>query len=91
MAQGFTDFLQESRLTIVDVDVARGRLRVRGEADACSDLSCGPPTIVLTEDGAAGLAALHPGDTVKIEPAADRPQRIVVLRRAWDETASPEI
>ena len=91
MAQGYTESLQHSRLTVVDVDTTRGRLRVRGEADTCSDLACGPPTIVLTEDGAAGLAALHPGDTVKIEPAGDQPQRIVVLRRAWDDTASPEI
>jgi hypothetical protein len=91
MTQGFTDRLQKHRLTVVAVDATRGRLRVRGEADACSDLACGEPTIVLTEEGATGLSALQPGDTVKIEPADDRPQRIVVLRRAWDDTASPEI
>ncbi len=91
MTQGFTDWLQKSRLTVVDVDATRGRLRVRGEADACSDLACGEQTVVLTEEGAAGLAALSPGDTVKIEPAVDRPERIVVLRRAWEDTASPEI
>jgi hypothetical protein len=91
MREGFTDSLQNRRLTVVDVDPGRGRLRVRGAADVCSDLTCGPPTVVLTEDGAAGLAALHPGDTVRIDPAGDQPQRIVVLRRAWDDTASPEI
>jgi hypothetical protein len=91
MTQGFTDWLQTTRLTVVNVDVARGRLRVRGEADACSDLTCGQQTVVLTDEGAAGLAALSPGDTIKIEPAAERPERIVVLRRAWDDTASPEI
>jgi hypothetical protein len=91
MTQGFTDRLQKSRFTVVDVDATRGRLRVRGEADACVDLACGEPTVVLTEEGAVGLEALQPGDTVKIEPTGDRPQRIVVLRRAWDDTASPAI
>jgi hypothetical protein len=91
MAQGFTDRLQKSRLTVVDVDATQGLLRVRGEADACSDLACGEEAVVLTEDGAAGLAALCPGDTVRVEPAGDGPRRIVVLRRAWDDTASPEV
>lgn len=88
---GLTDWLQHSRLTVVAVDQASGRLRVRGEAEVCSELTCGEGTLVITEEGRAGLAALQPGDIVKVEPRGDRPERIVIVRRAWEEIASPEI
>jgi hypothetical protein len=91
MTQSITERLQNTRLTVVEVDPAQRRLRVRGEADACSDITCGEHTLVLSEEGQGGLEALHPGDIVKVEPAAARPERIVVVRRAWDEIASPEI
>jgi hypothetical protein len=39
----------------------------------------------------ASLDALSPGDIVKIESPAGGPTRIVVLRRAWEEYASPEL
>jgi hypothetical protein len=91
MTQNFTERLQATRLTVVEVDRARGRLRVRGEADACSEIACGEQTLVLTDEAEGGLEALQPGDIVKVEPAGTRPQRIVIVRRAWDETASPEI
>lgn len=91
MTQGFTDWLQRSRLTVVDVDATRRRLRVRGEADACSEVACGESTLVLADEGSAGLEALNPGDIIKIEPANGRAERIVVLRRAWEEIASPEV
>ncbi|OLC13050.1 MAG: hypothetical protein AUH29_14295 [Candidatus Rokubacteria bacterium 13_1_40CM_69_27] len=91
MTQSLTERLQQTRLTIVDVDVAKGRLRVRGAADACTELSCSEQTVVLSDEGKSGLEALNPGDIVKIEPAGDRPDKIVVVRRAWEEIASPEI
>jgi len=47
--------------------------------------------VVTDEDARAGLDALNPGDIIKIEPTGGRPERIVVLRRAWDELASPEV
>jgi hypothetical protein len=91
MSQSLTERLQTIRLTVVQVDAAQGRLRVRGEADACSEITCGEQTLVVSDEGGGGLEALQPGDIVKIEPAGVRPQRIVIVRRAWDETASPEI
>jgi len=91
MSQNLTDRLQTSRLTVVEVDPVRGHLRVRGEADVCSDIACGEQTLVVSDEGRGGLEALHPGDIVKVEPAGTRPERIVIVRRAWDETASPEI
>ncbi|PYM43525.1 MAG: hypothetical protein DME12_03385 [Candidatus Rokuibacteriota bacterium] len=92
MTQSLTEQIQRSRLVVVEVKGAEGRLRVRGEADVCTELSCAAETLVVTdEDTKAGLDTLHPGDIIKVEPADGRPDRIVVLRRAWDEIASPEV
>lgn len=92
MTQGLAEQIQKSRLMVVEVNRAEGRLRVRGEADACTELSCSAETLVVTEEDArAGLDALNPGDIIKVEPAGTHPARIVVLRRAWDELASPEV
>lgn len=92
MTQSLTDWLQEHRLVVVAVDKAQGRLRVRGTKDVCSDLSCQGETVVVTDEGmTTDLDALNPGDIVKVEPAAGRPERIIVLRRAWEEWASPEL
>jgi hypothetical protein len=91
MPQSFTDWLQQSRVMVVEVDRDRGRLRVKGAA--CSDLSCHERTVVITEDGSeAPLDALNPGDVVRIdEGASSGVDRIVVLRRVWEGIASPEL
>src|SRR5215470_12430168 len=91
MTESLTDFLQRSRLIVVAIDPASGHLRVRGEAAACTDLQCHDQTIVVTDESAhAGLAALNPGDIVRVDTAAGRAQRIVVVRRVWEELTSPE-
>ncbi|MGH7322103.1 MAG: hypothetical protein ACRELA_21110 [Candidatus Rokuibacteriota bacterium] len=90
MTPSLTDRLQQSRLLVVAVDRDQGRVRVKG--DACEDLSCHEDTVVVTDDGGtAGLDALNPGDIVKVESAAGQPRRIVVVRRVWEELASPEL
>jgi hypothetical protein len=92
MAQSITDWLQESRLTVVAVEKATNRLRVKGEADLCSDLTCRDGTLVVTDDETrADLDFLNPGDIIKVEPAGGPPERIVVVRRVWEELASPEL
>src|SRR2546427_388747 len=92
MPQRLSEDIKSSRLVVVEVKRAEGRLRVRGEADVCAELSCSEETLVVTdEDAKAGLDTLPPGDIIKIEPAGGRPDRIVLLRRAWDELASPEV
>jgi len=92
MAQSLSESIQQSRMTVVEVDKSRGRLRVRGTADVCADLSCSEHARVVTdEEVKADLDFLNPGDIVKIEPGAGSVERIVVVRRAWEEIASPEI
>jgi hypothetical protein len=91
MTQSLTDWLQQSRVVIVAVDLANRRVRVKGEAEACTDLSCSERTLVVTDEGtAANLAALNPGDIVRIDESSGRPERIVVVRRVWEELTSPE-
>ena len=92
MAQSLSELIQQSRLMVVAVDKSRSRLRLRGEADACTDISCSEQALVVTDEGArADLDLLNPGDIVKIEPTTGPAERIVVVRRVWEEIASPEI
>ena len=91
MSQSLTDWLQQSRFVVVAVDPARRSLRIRGEAEVCTDLSCSERTLVVTDEGVApDLSALNAGDIVKIEEASGRPERIVVVRRVWEELTTPE-
>jgi hypothetical protein len=92
MVQSITDWLQQSRLTVVAIEQETGRLRVKGEADVCRDLTCAGGTLVVTDDETkADLGLLNPGDIIKIEPAGGRPEKIIVVRRVWEELTSPEL
>ena len=77
LAAGLTDRLQAERMTVVRVDHAAGRFE-------CAEHRRW--TAVLRAD----LREVHPGDIVKVEPAKGKPARIVVVRTAADEIASPE-
>jgi hypothetical protein len=91
MSQSLTDWLQQSRFVVVAIDPARRSLRIKGEAEMCTDLSCTERTLVISDDGAGpDLSALNAGDIVKIEEASGRPERIVVVRRVWEELTTPE-
>jgi hypothetical protein len=90
MANSLTEWLQQSRLTVVAVDPDHHRLRVKGEG--CADLSCHDRTVVITEDGVeASLVALNPGDVVRIDETERGVATVVVLRRVWEQIASPEL
>lgn len=87
-----TEWLQDTRLVVVSVDPDRQTLRVRGAQDACSEFSCGQNPLVVTDDESDGtLRTLNPGDIVKLESSDTGETRIVVLRRVWEEYASPEL
>jgi hypothetical protein len=75
---------------VVAVDPVLRRVRVRGDGDTCSDLACADTTLVMTEDGPAGLETLNAGDIIRVQPAPGATQRIVVVRRVWEELTSPE-
>ena len=71
MVQSLTDWLKQSRLIVVAVEMDKGRVRVKGDGDVCSDLSCGEQTLVVSdEDPTGSLESLNPGDIVKVERAA---------------------
>ena len=86
-----TEWLQDTRLVIVSVDPDRQQLRVPGAQDACSELTCGQGTVVVADESEGALHLLNPGDIVKLESSDSGATRIVVLRRAWEEYASPEL
>ena len=91
MTQSLTDWLQQNRFVVVAVDSARRTLRLRSDAEVCTDVSCSERTVVVTDEGTApDLTALNAGDIVKIEEASGRPERIVVVRRVWEELTTPE-
>ena len=92
MTESFTDWLQSSRLVVVAVDKGQGRVRVRSAQDVCTDLACHDATLVVSDDDGQqrDLDGLNPGDIVKVESAGTRTNRIVVVRRVWDELSSPE-
>ena len=79
------------RQTVLNVDPAARRvLSVTGTGQVrVSEVNRG--TLVLTEETqGAGLALLKPGDVIRVEPRHGQIQRIVVLRRGWQELESPE-
>lgn len=90
MAQSLTDLIQKSRLTVVEVDKGAGRLRVRDDAEMCTDLVCQGALVVTEDESRADLGLINPGDIIKVVSKAGRPEKIVVVRRAWEEYASPE-
>jgi len=50
MAMSLTDSLKHNRYSVVSVDKAAGRLRIKSEADICSDFGCGE-AVVVTDEG----------------------------------------
>ncbi len=92
MARSLTDQVLETRMSVVSVDTSTGKVIVRGSDDTCRDLSCSGATVVATEETEKpDLGLLLPGDVIKVQAGRDgSPEKIVVLRRAWQETESPE-
>lgn len=90
MAYSLTDSLKHNRFSVVSVDKAAGTLRVRGEAEACTDLSCGEAVVVTDEGTSRDLDRLNAGDIITLEQQDGRAREIRVVRRVWDEYSSPE-
>ena len=91
MTQSLTDWLQQNRLIVVSVDAAARRVRLKGAADVCTDVSCADTDIVVNDEGRGGLDGLNAGDIVRLDGGTPaKPDRIVVVRRVWEELTSPE-
>ena len=92
MTLSLTEWLQQNRLVVVSVDPEKQRVRLKGVADVCTDISCSERTMVVSEDDRdAGLAALNAGDIVRLDGGRPgEPERIVIVRRVWEELTSPE-
>lgn len=90
MTLSLTEWLQQNRLVVVSVDAATRHVRLKSAADVCTDVSC--ETVVVADDSAAGgLDALNAGDIVRLDGGTPaQPERIVVVRRVWEELTSPE-
>jgi hypothetical protein len=90
MTLSLTDSLKQNRLTVVAVDKAAGRLRVRSEAEMCSDLTCDGTLVVTDEGQSQDLGTINAGDIITMELKNGRPSQIRVVRRVYDEYSSPE-
>jgi len=90
MAMSLTDSLKHNRYSVVSVDKAAGRLRIKSEADVCSEFGCGEAEIVTDEGRSRDLAEINPGDIVMLEHSNGQAMEIRVVRRVFDEYSSPE-
>lgn len=90
MAYSLTESLKHNRFSVVEVDKAAGRLRVRNEAEMCTDLSCDSAVIITEEGRTNDLAQVNPGDIITMEHENGRAKEIRVVRRVYEEYSSPE-
>jgi len=90
MSYSLADSLDRERFCVVNVDKASARLRVKGVADVCTDLSCEGAEIITEEGVTKDLEMVHPGDIIRMEQTDGRASEIVVVRRAYEEYSSPE-
>jgi hypothetical protein len=90
MARSLTDSLKHDRYRVVEVDKAAGRLRIKSEADMCSDFACGEAEIVTDEGRTRDLAEINQGDIVMLDHKDGKATEIRVVRRVFDEYSSPE-
>ena len=90
MARSLTDSLKHDRYRVVAVDKGAGRLRIKSEADMCSDFACGEAEIVTEEGRTRDLAEINQGDIIMLDHADGKATEIRVVRRVFDEYSSPE-
>ena len=90
MARSLTDRIKHDRYSVVAVDKAAGRLRIKSEADMCSDFAFGEAEIVTDEGRTRDLAEINPGDIIMLEHEDGKAKEIRVVRRVFDEYSSPE-
>jgi hypothetical protein len=90
MAMSLTDSLKHERYSVVAVDKAAGRLRIKNEAALCTDFACGEAEILTDEGRTRDLDEINTGDIIMLEYKDGRAKEIRVVRRVFDEYSSPE-
>jgi hypothetical protein len=90
VAYSLTESLARDRFSVIEVDSKAGLLRVKGVAEACTDLSCQGAVVVDEGGDRSTLERLFPGDIITMDEKNGRASQITVVRRAWDEYSSPE-
>jgi hypothetical protein len=86
-----TRAIQLKRLTVLGIDrSARRLLSITGSGRILrADVSNGA-VVVMEDRKTTDLALVKPGDVITVEPSGGPIRRIVVLRQAWQDMASPE-
>jgi hypothetical protein len=87
LAGDLSDLVQANRMTVLAVD--KPALKVRCILHNWMDVSAAA-VVYEAEGRQIGLGDLKAGDVIKTESNAGQIQKIVVLRRGSDETASVE-
>ena len=90
MAKSLTDSIQHDRYSVVAVDKAAGRLRIKSEAEVCTDFACQEAEIVTEEGRTRDLDEINAGDIITLEHQDGKAKEIRVVRRVFDEYSSPE-
>ena len=90
MAMSLTDRIKHDRYSVVAVDKAAGRLRIKNEAAVCTDFACGEAEIVTDGGRTRDLDEINPGDIIMLEHKDGKAKEIRVVRRVFDEHSSPE-
>src|SRR3989338_601649 len=85
MAMSLTDSLKHDRYSVVAVDKAAGRLRIKSEAELCTDFACGEAEIVTDRGRTRDLDEINPGDIIMLEHKDGKAKEIRVVRRVFGE------
>ena len=89
--KSLTAAIQTGRMTVLKVNREANQIVSLNSEGRVRVTTVSNKTVVVTEDKkAADLALLNAGDLIQVEPRDGQIQRILVLRRAWQETTSPE-
>jgi hypothetical protein len=89
--KNLTAAIQTGRMTVLKVNREANQIVSLSSEGRVRVTTVSNKAVVVTEDKkAADLALLNAGDLIQVEPRDGQIQRILVLRRAWQETTSPE-
>lgn len=89
--KNLTAAIQTGRMTVLRVNREAHQIVSLNNEGRVRVTKVSNKAVVVTEDKkAADLAFLNAGDLIQVELRNGQIQRILVLRRAWQEMASPE-